>query len=460
MYIVHIGGMRLMLTMLFFMFALLPGFAHAQQGLSIIRDTEIEQALREWSTPIWRTAGLNPDAVKIVLVQSQDLNAFVAGGQNIFIFTGLIAAAKSPAELLGVIAHETGHISGGHLIRSKRAIERASYEAILAAILGAGAAAAGSPEASRAIILGGQGLAVSGFLAHSRVQESSADQAALTYLEGAGINPSGLASFLMTLKQQELLPSSQQSAYLRTHPLTSERIAAMQDGAAKSKFIDSPAPSLMKDRFDRIKAKLDGFINTQRVAWIYTEKDTSIPALYAKAIAAYRRSEKDKALALVGQLLEKEPNNPWFHEIKGQMLRDFGQLDKAVQSYRRAIALAPDAALIRIDLAQVLIEMPGGDPKTRYTEAEKNLDAALQKEPRSGQIHRLYATMAGRMGDEPLARYHLAEEAALRGNFTEAERLLDASLPGLEPGSRAFRKANDLKVFLDSQPKKDDRNAR
>jgi predicted Zn-dependent protease len=234
----------------------------------------------------------------------------------------------------------------------------------------------------------------------------------------------------------------------------------MQDGAAQSKFIDSPYPDAMKDRFARIKAKLDGFINTQRVAWIYTEKDASIPALYAKAIAAYRKSEKDKALVLADQLLAKEPDNPWFHEIKGQMLRDFGQLDKAAQSYRRAISLAPEAALIRIDLAQVLIEMPGGDPNTRYAEAAKNLDAALQKEPRSGQIHRLYATIAGRQGDEPVARYHLAEEAALRGNFTEAGKLLDMAMPGLKPGSRDFRRANDLKVFLDSQPKKDDRENR
>ncbi|NBX66663.1 MAG: peptidase M48 family protein [Proteobacteria bacterium] len=452
--------MRVVLTILFFILCFLPAPISAQQGMSIIRDTEIEQALREWSTPIWRAANLNPDTVKIVLVQSPDLNAFVAGGQNIFIYTGLITAAKSPGELLGVIAHETGHISGGHLIRGKRAMERASYEAVLAAILGVGAAAAGSAEASRAIILGGQGLAVSGFLAHSRVQESSADQAALGYMEEAGLNPSGLASFLMTLKQQELLPSSQQSAYLRTHPLTSERIAAMQDGAAKSKFIDSPYPAAMKDRFARIKAKLDGFINTQRVAWIYTEKDTSIPALYAKAIAAYRRSEKDKALALADQLISKEGQNPWFHEIKGQMLRDFGQLDRAAVSYRKAIALAPDAALIRIDLAQVLIEMPGGDTGARYAEAEKNLDAALQKEPRSSQIHRLYATIAGRRGDEPAARYHLAEEAALRGNFAEAGKLLEAAMPGLEAGSRIFRRANDLKVFLDSQPKKDDRNER
>lgn len=452
--------MRLLYAILIFTLFVLPCSAQAQQRMSIIRDTEIEQAIREWATPIWRAAGLNPDSVKIVLVQSQDLNAFVAGGQNIFIYTGLITAAKSPGELIGVIAHETGHISGGHLIRGKRAMERASYEAILAAILGAGAAVAGSAEASKAIILGGQGMAVSGFLSHSRIQESSADQAALNYLEAAGLNPAGLASFLMTLKQQELLPSSQQSAYLRTHPLTGERISAMQNGAAKSKFFDSPYPADMKERFERIKAKLEGFINTQRVAWVYSDKDNSTPALYAKAIAAYRRSEKDKALTLADQLIAKEGQNPWFHEIKAQMLRDFGQLDKAVASYRKAVSLAPDAALIRIDLAQVLIEMPGGDAKARYAEAEKNLDAAIAKEPKSTQIHRLYATIYGRQGDEARARYHLAEEASLKGDTAGARKLLEGAMTGLKPGTREFRLANDLKVYLDSQPKKDDRDDR
>ena len=454
----HIVLMRRILTILIIVLATWAPFkaSASEGGMSIIRDTEIEFALRAWSTPIWRAAGLNPDAIKVVLVDSPDLNAFVAGGDNIFVFTGLIAAAKNPGELIGVIAHETGHIAGGHLIQGREALKRASYETMLATILGIGAAAAGGGDAGRAIMMGGRGAAMSGFLAHSRVQESSADQAALKFMEAAHDNPKGLESLLNTLKSQELLPQSQQSGYLRTHPLTGDRIEAMKIGVAKSQYLDTAYAPEMIEQFERIKAKLAGFTSPERVEWMYSDKDTSTPALYARAIAAYRRSEKDTALTLINKLLEREPKDPWFHEIKGQMLRDFGQIDEAVESYRRAITLSPDAALVRIDLAQVLIEMPGN----HYTEAEKNLEAALVKEPKSTQIQHLFATIYGRAGDEPRARYHLAEEAALKGDTKEAQKLLEGALAGLKPSNPDFRRANDLKLYLDSQPKKDDRDER
>lgn len=437
-----------------------PFCAQAQglSGMTVIRDTEIEDTLKKWCTPLWRAAGLNPDAMKLILVQSPELNAFVAGGSNIFIFTGLISAAKNPGELLGVIAHETGHVAGGHLIRGREEMEHASYEAILATLLGIGAGAAGGGDAASAIIMGGQGMAMSGFLAHSRIQESSADQAALRFLEAAGYSPKGMATFLETMKDQELMPVSQQNAYIQTHPLTRERLEAMEAGLQKSAIADKPYPAAWIESFNRIRAKLAGFVEPHRVGWIYSTSDNSVPALYARAIAAYRRSEKDKGLDLADQLIARENANPYFHEIKGQMLRDFGQVDGAAAEYRKALAAKPDAALIRIDLAQVLIEMAGrGDAQALYTEAENNLDQARIREPKSTEIHRLYATIYGRQGDEPRARYHLAEEAALQGDTSEAQKLLDGAMPGLKPGSKAYRQANDLKVWLDAQPKKDER---
>jgi predicted Zn-dependent protease len=453
MFLSHTVGMRLTKAILIFLFVfLLPVQVFAQNaGLSIIRDTEIEKALRERSTPIWRAAGLNPDAVKIVLVQSPELNAFVAGGSNIFVFTGLIEATKSPGELLGVIAHETGHIAGGHLIRGREAMQHASYESILATILGIGAALSGNGQASTALIVGGKGLAISSFLAHSRVQESSADQAALTFMEAAQYNPSGLLNFLGTLKNQEFLPESQQSSYFRTHPLTSDRIDAMQRGVTMSSYTQK-YPDAMIDRYNRIKAKLIGFIEPRRIDWVYAEKDTSVSALYAKAIAAYKQSNKQKALNLINGLIAREPKNPWFYELKAQMLRDFGQVPEALDMYRKAVDLAPDAALIRIDLAQLLIEMAQG-----FTEAEKNLDLAFKTEPTSTEIQRLYATLYGRAGQEFKAKYHLAEEATLKGNISEAQKLLKGAMPGLNPGSTEYRRANDLKAYLDAQPKEDDK---
>ncbi|HEY8963496.1 MAG TPA: M48 family metalloprotease [Alphaproteobacteria bacterium] len=439
--------------------ALMPlqAFAQGTRNMSIIRDTEIEEDLKAWTQPIFNAAGLNPQAVDIILVQSPELNAFVAGGSNIFIYTGLIAATKNPGELLGVIAHETGHIAGGHLIRGREAMEYASYEAILATLLGIGAGAIGGGDAGAAILRGGQGAAMSSYLSHSRTQESSADQAGLRYLEASGYNPTGLASFMETLQDQELLPQSQQNAYVRTHPLTRDRIASLEAGVAKSNFLNQSYSPAMVDQFNRIRAKLIAFIEPQRVTWLYGEKDTSPAALYARAIAAYRRSEKDKALSLINQLLAKEPNNAYAHEVRGQMLRDFGQISEAAAAYRKAIALKPNAALIRIDLAQVLIEQAGKNGNAAlYAEAEKNLDQAVAKETRSGTIHRLYATLYGRQGQDAKAQYHLAEEAALGGRTKEAQKLLTGAMAGLKPGTRDYRKAMDLKLYLDTKPKKDD----
>ncbi len=451
---IHITAMRLRKIVLLLALLILPVSAFAQ-GMTVIRDTEIEEALRDWTTPIWKAAGLNPDAVKLILVQSPDFNAFVAGGSNIFVYTGMIQTAKNPGELLGVLAHETGHIAGGHLIAGREAMERASYESMLAMLLGVGAGVAGSSEAANAVIIGGQGMAMGSFLSHSRVQESAADQAGLRFLQTSGYSPKGMVTLLETLKSQELMPQSQQSAYVRTHPLTADRIAAMEAGAARSPYMDKPYPDAWTHDFRMIQAKLLGFVEPQRVAWAYSEKDTSEPALYARAIAAYRRSEKDKALALADQLLARSPKNPYFHEIKGQMLRDFGQLPGAAEEYRKAIAAKPDAALIRVDLAQVLVEMAGAGNAALYAEAESQLDRARAQEPRSTSIQRLYATIYGRQGDEPRARYHLAEQAALEGRTREAQSLLTSAMPGLKPGSRDYRLAQDLKLYLDSRPSKE-----
>lgn len=448
------------LALVCLLIVLMPAQVWAQGlgALTIIRDTEIEENLKAWTTPIINAAGLNPDAVDIILVQSPELNAFVAGGSNIFIYTGLIAATKNPGELLGVIAHEMGHIAGGHLIRGREAMEHASYEAMLAMLLGIGISAAGGGDAGTAVMSGGKGAAMSGYLSHSRTQESSADQAGLRYLEAAGYSPKGMETFLGTLQDQELLPVSQQNPYMRTHPMTRDRLETVQMAVSKSAYADKPYPAAWTEEFNRMRAKLIAFIEPQRITWLYGDKDQSATALYARSIAAYRRSEKDKALSLIDQLIAREPNNPYAHEVRGQMLRDFGQLSEAASAYRKAISLKPGAALIRVDLAQVLIEQAGKGNPALYAEAEKNLDQAVAKEKRSATIHRLYATLYGRQGDDARAQYHLAEEATLRGRIKEAQKLLTGAMTGLKPGSRAYRQAMDLKLYLDSQPKKDDKD--
>lgn len=414
----------------------------AQNSPRIVRDTEIENILHEWIAPLVEAANLPANSVNLVLVQSPQINAFVAGGANIFIFTGLIEKTEKPEELLGVLAHELGHISGGHLIAQGDAMDRASFESILGMALGIGAAIlTGSGEAANAIMTGANSLAYGRFLAHSRAHESAADQAALKYLEGAEINPNGLKDFFRTLESEELLPASQQSAYMRTHPLTRDRVDALETKIQHSEFKTQKVPAKWSAQHVRMKAKLRAFIDPGRVPWVYRDSDESIPARYARAIAAYRSSRVDRALSEIDGLIALEPDNPYFQELKGQMLLDFGRVEQALPYYRSAVQGAPKAGLIRIALGKALVQ--SADRKD-LQEAINVLQRAVIEEPRSTQAHRLLATAFGRLGREDMAKLHLAEEAVLQRRFPDARKLAEEALARLEKGSREAIKAQDI----------------
>lgn len=427
---------------------------HAQ-GLSIIRDTEIESILRSWGTPVFKAAELNPDAINIILVNNNDVNAFVAGGSNIFFYSGLILKTDGPGELIGVLAHETGHISGGHLVRTREALERASYESIIGFVVGLGAAiASGDAGAAPAITAGGASVAQRRFFAHSRVHESSADQAALTYMERAGINPSGLASFMDKLKAENYIPENQRSEYIRTHPLAENRITALQRRIETSDHKNTAMPELWTEQHARMKAKLASFINPGQVPWIYDDKDTSIAAQYARAIAAYRNNQVDQALSRIDGLLKREPQNPYFLELKGQMLVDFGRVKEAVPYYQRAINLLPEAPLIRIAFAHALIESAPNNQSTKLNQAIEELNIALRDEPRSTRVHRLLATAQGRLGNQGEAKLHLAEEAVLQRRFSYAKQHAQAVLQSEEEGSSLWIRAKDVLSFIEVEEKK------
>jgi len=425
--------------------------ASAQNGKApvLIRDTEIENIMSEWAAPIFKAADIAPDNVHMILVQSDDINAFVAGGANIFFYTGLLTKTDSPGEIFGVLAHELGHISGGHLILSRDALERASYESIIGTILGIGAAiATGNGGAAAAISGGANSVAQRRFLAHSRVNESSADQAALTYFEKAELSPRGLISFMSKLESQELLPTSQQSEYVRTHPITRDRVEALQARAQTSPFNDKPYPAQWIEQHARLKAKLIGFINPGRVPWVYDDRDTSIPARYARAIAAYRENRVDKALQKMDELLALESGNPYFLELKGQMLVEFGRIKEGIPYYRKSVKILDKAPLIRIALAHALLE--SGEDKALIDEAVNHLERALQKEPRSTRAHRLIATAYGRLGQENKAKIHLSEEAILQGRLPYAKQLAETVLKNVENGSREWLQAKDILAHIEN----------
>jgi predicted Zn-dependent protease len=409
----------------------------------IIRDTEIEDILHSWLDPLLKEAGMDPDSVEIVLVQNPQVNAFVAGGMNIFLYTGLIQKTENPGELIGVMAHELGHIAAGHLISTRGAFERASYESILGMVLGVGAAlATGNGQVASAVFTGSSSLATSRFLINSRVQESSADQAALRFLQGANLNPSGLVSFFEKLSSEELLPASQQSAYMRTHPLTRDRISAVEVKATQSPYKDQPFPAAWTEAHARMKAKLAGFISPAQIQWLYEDRDQSIPARYARAIAAYREDRIDVALKGMDDLITAEPSNPYFKELKGQMLVDFGRINEALPYYKDAVEALPASGLIRIAYGHALLES-GQDP-ARMKEAITHLERALQDEPRATRAYRLLATAYGRLGQENMAKINLAEEAILQRRLKDARSMAMAVKETAPQGSREAQQASDI----------------
>jgi predicted Zn-dependent protease len=430
--------------------------AQAQRAAPIIiRDSEIEDWLLKWSRPVIEAAGLKPNSINFILIQSDQLNAFVAGGQNIFINTGLLQKAGSVDEVIGVIAHELGHIRGGHLIRGYAAMERAGYETILGTILGIGTAViTGSGQAGLAVSAGMNSVAMGNFLSFSRVQESSADQAALTYLEKAQMSPQGLITFMGHLADQELIPSSQQSEYYRTHPLTSDRLESLQAGLEKSHNLGKSAPSTWNDDFKRMKAKLTGYIHPERIEWDYGSHDKSIYGQYARAISLYRRDHVNEALKEVDGLIATEPQNPYFYELKGQMLVAFGRVQEALPVYEKAVAYAPRSGLIRTAYGHALIESAKGADEAKLSKAIEQLSLALEYEPRSTYIYRLLATAFGRAGDDGAAKVFLAEESLLKGDKAGALRQAKGALSQL-PNSSKFRlRALDIISYIEKHPEK------
>jgi predicted Zn-dependent protease len=440
--------------------ATLPAYAQRDPSPNIIRDTEIEETFKEWTKPLIIAAGLEPSAVNFVLVQDDEINAFVAGGQNVFIYSGLIEKTRDPGELIGVIAHELGHIRGGHLVRMREEMENASYEAILGMVLGLGAAiVSGDGGAAAAGSMAGQSSALNGFLAFSRVQESSADQSALYEFNQAHMNPTGFRTFMEQLQNQELLPASEQSKYVRTHPLTRDRIEAIEGGVAKSPYKDVPWPAAWTEQHARIVAKLTGFITPGKVAFQYDDRDHSVAANYARAIAAYRQSKVEQSLGMMDDLLKAEPQNPYFHELKGQMLLDYGRVPASITELRKAVGLKQDAPLIRVLYAQALIaDSRNGQDKAELKEAISQLERIQSDEGRTPKVQHLLAMAYGYQGQEAEAQLHLADEAALTGNYREARRLAESAAGQLKKGSRSWLRAQDILSYINVADKNKDKD--
>lgn len=409
---------------------------------SFIRDTELENIIRGYATPIFTAAGLDPSVVRIYLVNDRQINAFVAGGQNLFINTGLLMQSGDAGQVVGVIAHEAGHIAGGHLVRVHDALARGTAESILAMVLGAAAMVAGAPQVGAAVMSGGQNVALRNFLQYTRTQEGSADAAAMRYLDATQQSARGLLSFFQLLSGQEMLVSAGQDPYLRTHPLTQDRIEALSTFVAQSPYSNAPVKPEFQQQHRRMLAKLHAFLDDPSLTRRrYPSGDQSLEARYAEAIVQHRTAHLDKALVVIEGLIAEYPTDPYFQELKGQILFESGRPKEALQPYRKAVELLPEAPLLRVDLARV--EMATNDQEL-LEPAIANLRASLTRERNRPFVWRQLAIALGRNGQIGESSLALAEEAMLLDKMSEARFHAGKAVQELPRGTPGWLQAQDI----------------
>jgi len=430
-----------------------PAAAQGTPRFSIIRDAETESVLRTYATPLFQAAGLDPNLVRIILVNARGINAFVTPGNELFLHTDLILRAEDVTELMGVLAHETGHIAGGHLARLPEEMRRAMLEGLAAAVLGTIAgAASGRADVGAAAAMGGASMAQRSLFAFTRSQENAADTAALRYLDRLGWSARGFDHLLNRLMDQDLLTESRQDPYLRTHPLTRDRVETVERQLARSRYADAPPPPAFVASFALIRAKLRAFLEPPaRTLAAFPERDQSDPAQYARAIALFRQGKLGDALPIVDAMLAARPGSPWLHELKGQMLFEGGRPRDSLGPLREAARLAPREAQIRLAYGRSLLE---SNDRALLRQAIAEFEAALRSERDSAFIWRQLGIAHGRAGNMGQSALALAEEAMLRGQRGEARQLAQRAERLLPPGPARLR-AQDLKAA--TEPRQRDR---
>jgi predicted Zn-dependent protease len=438
------------------MAALLLAFAAVQPAAaqSILRDSETELLFKDISRPLAQAAGLDPANVRVVLINDPEINAFVAGGQIVYIHSGLLTAADNVNQLQGVIAHELGHVAGGHVIRLHEGAGNATKISILSLVLAAAAIAAGAPaDAGMGIIMAGQRAAMGNFMAFTRVQESSADLAGASYLSKAGISGKGSLDFFKKLQNQEYrLAIYAKDSYDRTHPLSQERIQALEEVYHKDPAWSRAIDAALEARFERVKAKLQGYIDPQLASRKYPETDQTVPAHYARAYAYHLGAYPDKALSEADALLKTAPDDPFFLELKGQILLESGRPKEAIPVLRQAVANAPDQPMISVMLGHALIASE--DPKY-FAEAKQMLKNAVNRDNDNPFAWLQLGIVYDREGDQARAALATAERNNLQGNAKLALASARTAMKGIPANTPDYLRAQDIAMVSEAELKKD-----
>ncbi|HET7382300.1 MAG TPA: M48 family metalloprotease [Pseudolabrys sp.] len=429
--------------------ALAPARAQdaATRGMPVIRDAEIEQLLRDYAQPILHAAGLAKQNVRVVVLGDRSFNAFVMDGRHIFVNAGTLFDAKTPNEVIGVFAHETGHLAGGHLQRLREQLASAQTASIIALLAGIGAAVAGARSGAAgdigaAAIMAPQSAILRSMLSYVRTQEDQADHAGVKFLNATGQSPKGMVDLFTRLSNEVLFNSRYIDPYMQTHPMPADRVAALETLARASPYWDRKDPPELVLRHELMRAKLSGFLERpDTIARRYPASDHSLPARYARAISTYLHSDLRQALAQIDGLIQAQPNNPYFYELKGQALLEGGHASEAVAPLRQAVQLSHGNPLMEILLAQAL--NASNNPKLAE-EAVALLRTAIVREPEAPQAYSQLAMAYGRKGDLANADLASAQAAFARGDLKTARQLATRAKTRLPLGSPAWVQADDI----------------
>jgi predicted Zn-dependent protease len=427
----------------------------ASAGIPMIRDAEIEQLLRDYTAPIFRVAGLADQNIHVVIIDDKSFNAFVMDAHRIFINVGALMQATTPNQVIGVLAHETGHIVGGHLSKIRQELANVQTAALVGLLLGIGAMVAGAHSGSAdtgnvgmAAITAPQALGMNRLLAYQRAQEESADRAGVRFLTMTGQSAKGMYDTFKRFADESLFSAQGANPYFQNHPMPQERMAALTE-LVKTPYWGKKDPPELQLRHDMMRAKLFGF--TERPGTVlahYPSTDTSLPARYARAISAYRFGDPRNAIAQIDGLLQAMPNNPYFYELKGQALLEGGHPADAIAPLRHAVQLAPNPALIQILLAQAIVAT--NDAKSA-DEAIALLHAAIMKEPEAADAYTTLAMAYARKNNLADADLASAQAAFARGDNKTARGLAERAKQRFPIGSPGWVRADDIVAFNKNQ---------
>jgi predicted Zn-dependent protease len=430
----------------------MTALAQENKGPPILRDTESEQLLREYTRPILRTAGLEKQNIQMVIINESVFNAFVADGRRIFVNYGAIMQSETPNQIIGVLAHETGHLAGGHLAKMREQLAQAQTQMIIAMLLGAGALVAGarsSGGASNGLVNAGaaavsapQEMIRRNLISYVRQQEENADKAGVKFLTATGQSAKGMYETFKRFTNDSLFAAHGADPYLQSHPMPAERVAALEEMARSSPYWDKKDDPALQLRHDMMRAKISAFMERQDTVYRrYPMSNTSLPARYAHAITTYLHGDLRSAVAQIDGLIQLQPANAYFYELRGQALLEGGKPAEAIAPLRKAVQLSNNAPLIEMLLGQALV---ASDNKAYTEEAISILRAAVARETEAPIGYTQLAMAYGRKGDYAQADLASAQAAYLRGDNKTARDLASRAKTRFAIGTPGWVKADDI----------------